>query len=216
MSTGFLDVFKSTLNFPTFDNLAGEHELDEDYWKQDPHDGVYKHACTWFFLGEITHDTSESVVPAFIRKRILTRDRAEKEEIPIFFYPERGSLDYGTLQKGHTICVLLAEQHRFLDLSIGLRIEDLDVITVFPLNLKDLFSLSRTYAERKDTQCWSCGKQPSKGLKKCATCKVAFYCDTKCQRDDWKDRHRRWCKAMPKFLFIARADLSKYDKKYWW
>ena len=50
MSTGFVDIFKSTLNFPTFDNLPGEHELDEDYWKQDPHDGVYKHACTWFFL----------------------------------------------------------------------------------------------------------------------------------------------------------------------
>ena len=212
----FVDIFKNTLNFPAFDDLPCEYDLDEDYWEQDPHDGMYKHACTWLFLGDITHDTSDYPAIFSFRKRVSARDRAGKEEIPIAFYPERGSLDYGTLKKGHTICVLLAEQRQFFDGSTGLRIEDLDVITVVPLKLKDLFSLSRTYAERKDTQCWSCGKQPSKGLKKCATCKVAFYCDTKCQKDDWKDRHRRWCKAMPKFLFIARADLSKYDKKYWW
>ena len=210
----FVDIFKNSLNFPTFNNLPNEHDLDEDYWKEDPHDGVYKHAFTWFFLGEITLDAS--YFPPFLRKRVVARDRAGKEEIPIFFYPERGSLDYAILKKGHTISVLLAEQHHFLDLSTGLRIEDLNVITVFPLKLKELFSLSSTYAERKDTQCWSCGEQPSKGLKKCASCKVAWYCDTKCQKVDWKDRHRKWCKAMPKFLFIANADLSKYDKKYWW
>ena len=43
----FVDIFKNTLNFPAFDDLPCEYDLDEDYYEEDPHDGVYKQARTW-------------------------------------------------------------------------------------------------------------------------------------------------------------------------
>ncbi|KAG4080217.1 hypothetical protein HA402_008288 [Bradysia odoriphaga] len=33
-------------------------------------------------------------------------------------------------------------------------------------------------------------------LKKCGKCKCAYYCDTKCQKNDWR-RHKSFCKTEP-------------------
>lgn len=30
-------------------------------------------------------------------------------------------------------------------------------------------------------------------LKKCSSCKATYYCSTKCQKADWKARHKRFC-----------------------
>lgn len=215
----FVDVFKNTLYFPCFDQLSHEDDLKESYWKEDPNQpDVYKHACTWLFLGEIIND--ECALNSFLRNRVFVRDRAGKDNIAIAFYPELGYFDFRQLKKGHTICVLFAEKHYFLDRTIGLRIERLDNVHVFPLGLNDLFTLSRTYAENNDTKCWSCERSIAQDTKKkCGSCRVAYYCDKNCQTADWRKRHREWCKAMPLFLFIAKGDLSKYDRDtdedYW-
>lgn len=177
---------------------------------------VYKHACTWLFLGEIIDD--ELALISFLRNKVFVRDRSGRDNINISFYPETGYFDFRQLKKGHTICVLFAEQHHFLDQSVGLRIERLDNVHVFPLGLNELFSLSSTYAKCNNTSCWSCGKSAANGMKKkCGSCKVAYYCDKTCQADDWRKCHRKWCKAMTLFLFIAKADLydPNTDEDYW-
>ena len=218
-TTATVDVFKNTLYFPCFDQLCHENDMEESYWKEDPYQpGVYKHACTWLFLGEIIND--ELALISFLRNKVFVQDRAGRDNINVSFYPEHGYFDFRQLKKGNTICVLFAEQHYFLDQTIGLRIERLDNVHVFPLGLDDLFSLSSTYAKCNNTKCWSCEKSASDVMKKkCGSCKVAYYCDKKCQAADWTRRHRLWCKAMPLFLFIAKADLSKYDvntdEDYW-
>lgn len=42
--------------------------------------------------------------------------------------------------------------------------------------------------------CMFCGRIGSDGsqLLRCASCSVAFYCDKKCQKEDWT-RHKKWC-----------------------
>ena len=42
--------------------------------------------------------------------------------------------------------------------------------------------------------CMFCGRIGSDGsqLLRCASCGVAFYCDKKCQKEDWT-RHKKWC-----------------------
>ncbi|KAF7954530.1 hypothetical protein EAE96_005650 [Botrytis aclada] len=32
-------------------------------------------------------------------------------------------------------------------------------------------------------------------LKNCTKCKCTWYCTKNCQKEDWKRRHKQWCKA---------------------
>ena len=208
------DILKNELYFPPFEELTDENGLDERYYKED-HRGVWVRSCTWCFLGEITNDETSQI--AFLRNRVVVKDRRDRS-VSIFFYPECGSFDYRTLKKGHTICVMVAERHYFLDLTVGLRIEDLDRVKMIPCALDDLFAISTFYSQNYKA-CWTCKKKtPDDGeaavavnLKKCATCHIAQYCGKECQVKDWKERHRRWCKALPEFLKLTKIliDWSK-------
>ena len=223
------DILQNTHHFPSFANLPEENDLDLDYWKES---GFHRFvpACTWFFMAEITYD--ELALVPFLRNRVLVRDRDGKDDIPISFYPEDGYFNFRSLKKGHTVFVIQAEKHHFLDMTIGLRIEDLSSIFVVPCDMKELLSLSAIYHERKDTQCWSCkkkrkvkekdnttsstppgasGSSVQVQLLKCAACRVARYCGKECQIKDWKACHRKHCKVMPYFLRLTRIDYSKYD-----
>jgi len=45
--------------------------------------------------------------------------------------------------------------------------------------------------QAEDKACWSCGKtNPSK---RCNQCKEAYYCNQRCQKTDWEQRHKRLC-----------------------
>jgi hypothetical protein len=41
--------------------------------------------------------------------------------------------------------------------------------------------------------CWACGSEQSKSYSQCSVCKIACYCDEKCQLAHWK-KHKPWCK----------------------
>ncbi len=218
-SSDVKDILKNKLYFPSFRNLGDENDLDDRYWKEDYHTGVWVQACTWCFLAEITNDETSQI--PFLRNRVFVRDHSGRDNIPISFYPERGLFDFKTLRKGHTICALLAEQHYFLDMTIGLRVEGLDTVKVIPCGLDDLFALSTFYSECKNA-CWACGKKATADtseasataadLKKCSACHTAQYCCKDCQVKDWKERHRRWCKAMPEFLKLTKIDYTTYNE----
>ena len=173
--------------------------------------GNYVRSRTWCFVGEILQDIS------LWRRSLLIKDRAGYK-IPIHFYPETGSFDYTTLKEGRTVAILLAETHRFLDLSIGIRLENLDTIKVVKCNLDDLFEMSKCYAKRGEKQCWNeeCEEEKyhAESLMKCSSCKLAFYCDKKCQSVDWKERHCRWCKALPMFMKMASLDYTKVYSRW--
>jgi hypothetical protein len=222
------NFLQNTFHFPSFRDLPHENNLDERYWQCDL-SGVYVPACTWFFMAEITND--ECSQSAFLRNQVRVTDRAGQRDIPIYFYPEGGSFDYKLLKKGSTILVANGQKHDFLDLSIGLRIEELDTVSVAPCSMDQLLALSKTYHANKETKCWLCGKegesngssqmtgaQSSSGaggaeeLKKCGACRVAHYCSRECQEKHWKEGgHKRTCKAMPVFTKLTKINYSIYD-----
>ena len=211
------DIMKNLRYFPSFDDLGDENDLDDRYWmEKNPKTRLWAQACTWCFLGEITNDETSQM--PFWRNRVLVRDRNGKDNIPVSFYPDRGfPFNYRTLKKGHTLCVMLAEQHYFLDTTIGLRIESLDLVKVIPCSLEDLFAISAVHS-RCLNACWACGKtadgdgEAAMDLKRCAACHTAKYCCKQCQITDWKERHRRWCKAMPEFNRLVKIDYSIYNE----
>ena len=216
------DFLQNTFYFPSFQDLPHENDIPEGYWKCG-RDGAYVPACTWFFMAEITNaDYSQQ---PFLRNRVLVKDRASRD-VPIYFYPECGFFDFKLLKKGHTVLVMRAQRHDFLDLSTGLRIEDLSTVQVAKCSMEDLLTLSKAYHDNKDNKCWSCGKEgegeeaASDGatagscggeLKKCAACKTARYCSKECQTTHWMETHKRTCKAMPLFMKLAAIDLSKFN-----
>ena len=220
------DFLQNTLHFPSFGDLPHENDVDEDYWKQNL-SGVYVPACTWFFMAEITEDEYAQI--PFLRNQVVVTDRAGQRGVPIYFYPQSGSFDFKLLKKGSTILVVNGQKHNFLDLSIGLRIEDLDSVSVAPCSMDALLNLSTIYHASKDTKCWLCGIGGGKSksslttgasngcsgqeeLKKCGACRVARYCSKECQARHWKEGgHKRTCKALPVFIKLTNVDYSRYD-----
>uniref|UniRef100_A0A1X7U948 MYND-type domain-containing protein n=1 Tax=Amphimedon queenslandica TaxID=400682 RepID=A0A1X7U948_AMPQE len=197
------DLLSQKLFAPPFSGLPYDNDVDEIYYTPN-YFGVHSPCRNWVFLGEITN-ANYSLSP-FLRNRVIVTDRSGRKNIPLFFYPESGVFDFHTLKVGHTIAILFAEQHYFMDGSIGIRIESLDYVKVIPCGLNELAELSKQYSSSKDT-CWGCG-QESKSLKKCGACKNAWYCNETCQRQDWGKGHKKACKAMADFLFLHSLGFS--------
>ena len=170
----------------------------------------------WLFMAEITNGVHSHISGQLCRGQVLVCDRTGKGNIPVYFHPTSGKqvLDF-TASKGHTLFVMQAKKRYFQDgTAPGIIIEELATIMVVPCAMQDLLALSALYYERKNEKCWSCGKNKqeeqisvaNKGgsdsvkLLRCGVCQVAYYCDRKCQTIDWKERHRRWCKVMPKYM----------------
>ena len=149
------DFLKSRFHFPSFRNLPHENDIPDGYFVPD-YRGVYVIACVWFFMGEIVNDEFSQI--SFLRNKVYVKDR-EGSQCPIYFYPERGYFDFKSLKKGCTILVTNGQQHNFLDLSVGLRIENLATVGVAPCEMSHLLKLSDSYYTRKDASCWCCGKQ---------------------------------------------------------
>ena len=219
------DFLQNTFHFPSFKNLPHENGLEYGYWMPD-HLGVYNPSCIWFFMAEITNDETSQIHA--LRNRILVRDR-DGGGCPVLFYPDPEDLedfDFKTLKKGSTILVTNGQKHDFMDLSVGLRIEDLDKVSVVPCCMSDLLQLSSVH-HTKDAKCWSCGVQDisitasgsnssgadGKALKKCSACKMVRYCSKDCQKKDWIDIHKRTCKAVPIFQKLTLIDFMKCDDR---
>ena len=149
------DFLKSLFHFPSFRNLPHENDIPDEYFVPD-YRGVYVIACVWFFMGEIVNDEFSQI--SFLRNKVYVKDR-EGSQCPISFYPERGYFNFKSLKKGCTILVTNGQQHNFLDMSVGLRVEDLATVAVAPCEMSHLLKLSDSYHTRKDASCWCCGKQ---------------------------------------------------------
>ncbi len=217
------DFLQNIFHFPSFRDLPSEHMFDDSYWKINKQ-GYLAPACTWFFMAEIINDDVAQI--SFLRNKVDVRDR-EGCVCPISFYPESlGGFDFQTLKNGSTILVTNGQRHNFLDGSIGLRCEYLEHVSVIPSTISDLFQLSNIYHAKKDTRCWSCAKLPASSsrdstglafsgseLKKCASCKMARYCTKECQTKDWREGHKRVCKAMPLFERLTRVDFRTFDDR---
>ncbi|KAK1948858.1 hypothetical protein LY78DRAFT_708488 [Colletotrichum sublineola] len=127
---GFVAGFDNTETFPFFDKLDSDQGLAGTRFYDEPDDH-------WCLLAEICS------VERFLRVRLVARD-CEGRSFVIAFYPDAaraGDIDTARLQPGHTVAILYANQHFFLDGTDGVRVENLSACRVFPVGLGALFRI---------------------------------------------------------------------------
>ncbi|KAF2137797.1 uncharacterized protein K452DRAFT_98503 [Aplosporella prunicola CBS 121167] len=187
----FADL-RNDLFFPDFSSCPDENDISLDFYtSSDGFRWIPKHH--WCLLGEIVD------VTYFLRLRLLVRDRSGLE-VPVAFYPDAQDplLDYGSFRKGHTLAILYAHQHGFLDLSVGIRQETMSAVRVIPFPLHRLLALSdtlqtRSEASKNSPACHTCQKE-SNDLLKCSRCGITWYCNKTCQQAGWRERgHKDEC-----------------------
>jgi len=150
--------FRDNRIFPMFASLPEDYSIDLTFYNII--DGLNfiprKH---WCFLAEIVE------IQLFLRLRLTVRDKAGVM-VPIAFYTEGRGLEFALsqLRPGHTIAILYAHQHGFLDLTTGIRQEECCEVKILPLALAELLQLNdrvRQYStelEGKRT-CHGCNKK---------------------------------------------------------
>jgi hypothetical protein len=109
--------------FPTFGSCPDENGLNLEYFGSE--DGfLYRPRRHWCLLAEITD------VVFFLRLRLWARDKAGNE-FPVHFYiDDNEQVDPRLFRVGNTIAVLYAQQHFFLDMTVGLRLESMKIVQV--------------------------------------------------------------------------------------
>ncbi|KAK6336449.1 hypothetical protein TWF696_002002 [Orbilia brochopaga] len=187
--------FRNETTFPAFEDLPGDNDISLDYW--DTVEGFSYHPRRhWCFLSEIVD------VQSLIRLQFFVKDKNGRE-VPIFFYTDgRGSeLDPARIRPGFTVAVLYAEQHGFLDFSVGIRHENPTSMKIFPVSLDKLLVLSdkiQKYAAEVNgvRTCQGCDRKAA-SLQRCARCGLFWYCNKDCQVAGWSQKgHKADCKLL--------------------
>jgi len=191
----------------------------------DREDGVYGPLRHWCYLGEIT----ERVV--FTRLCLTVKDKKgdkvivsfylDSDKPGIFNFPVHRNVPEPLTNRGNTIAILYAQQHNFLDGSIGFRIEDAEKVQFFPCTLGRLLALGDrilSSATQPDgvPACYRC-KTTAGARQRCSGCRVSWYCNKDCQEGDWSDGgHRKDCKLLNQVATLMRQDWEHFyrDKFY--
>ncbi|RKL36506.1 hypothetical protein BFJ70_g7436 [Fusarium oxysporum] len=152
-------------HFPAFDDLAWDNDLNTNYYRE-PENGFWEPRKHW--------------------------DR-DGLEIPVAIYTEARGVEISpsNLQVGKTVVIFYAVKHLFMDMTIGIRHEDLEYLKIFPISLDDMIQLSdiiQTHATLTGEMrtCHGCNKKSAK-LMKCAKCGFFWYCSQNCQLRGWKE-----------------------------
>jgi hypothetical protein len=112
--------------FPPFGDLPHEDDLILDHEYYAAVDGFRLPQKHWCFLAEITDIIS-------LGRVVLTvRDMRGQEELRVAFYTDdRGrDIPLSRLERRHTVAIMYANQHDFLDMSHGIRQEEMRTIKV--------------------------------------------------------------------------------------
>ena len=197
---------RNSAHFPRFIDLPNDRAINHNYYFLGP-TGQYQPVRHWCFLGEITND--EFADDEFSRNCIKLKDVSDSDGIPVFFYGVDGTLDFSELQVGITFCLRYAQSH-FLDSQFGIRCEHLDEVLLIPANLPTLLEISDFNPADRGNRCWSCDSEAPE-LLKCSRCKLAHYCGKSCQGSDWTLRHKRWCRALPKYMDLVGINYNKWE-----
>ncbi|KAH7205909.1 hypothetical protein DER44DRAFT_317826 [Fusarium oxysporum] len=176
-------------HFPAFEDLAWDNHLDPHYYREREN-GFWEPHKHWVFIGEID-----------LRVKLTVKDR-DGLEIPVAIYTEARGVEIGpsNLQVGNTVAIFYAVKHLFMDMTIGIRHEDLQYLKIFPISLDNMMQLIdrvETHATLTDGMrtCHACSK--SAKLMKCAKCGFFWYCSQNCQLRGWNEKgHKADCKML--------------------
>lgn len=187
--------------FPSFADLTELNDPSTNYytgWDE----GLLVRSREWALLGEVT-DTQH-----FMRPRFVLETRLE-EKLALAFYPESPPVpgfDVSNVKVGHTFALLGAEKKIFMDMTEGVRMENLETCWAFKASLTDvmneadkLLAAADAKAQNKPANCFACEK-PSTSC--CGKCKMACYCSRECQVKAWS-KHKKLCQDSAKLLSLA-------------
>lgn len=149
------------------------------------------YSCTpklnWCFLAEMEGPFHFSRPSSILKTRYGESTRVvfyhDNYEVPFTF-------SFNDLQKGYTIAILYGEWKTFMDMTDGIRQEDLDSVYVFKMSLKNLLKESKLHLKQC---CFVCGETDK--LSRCSKCQFAFYCGKDCQKSHW-NTHKHVCRDM--------------------
>ncbi|KAG1816482.1 uncharacterized protein BJ212DRAFT_1271715 [Suillus subaureus] len=190
-------LLRNSFNFPTFSGLPDEpeNEIDLRYYDNGPFG--FKPGQHWCFLGEIV----ESI--GLVRVLLRVKDKDGQVVTVGLYTDDRGQALAPQIKEGHTVAVLYGEQHGFLDMSVGIRVEDTSNIKIIPCSLEQLLKASDDVATLRKGQprrCGSCGKEENASdnthLRLCSRCRHTPYCGEDCQKKAWAAGHKANCKAL--------------------
>jgi hypothetical protein len=131
-------VFTNRQLFPSIVNLPDEDYPHRQYYRSTIFGSKFVPIRPWYFLGEITN--ARNAQNSWLRYRILVTDIDGNQGINIDSYTKDPPFDYSTIKQGHTICVRFGARHRFLDGTMGVRVEQFKKVYVFPVPLGILMS----------------------------------------------------------------------------
>ncbi|KAK0624286.1 hypothetical protein B0T14DRAFT_565569 [Immersiella caudata] len=182
---------RNEATFPPFTKLPEEYGIDLSFHESSgPFE--YQPSRHWCFLAEI------SEVEIFIRLRLIVRDK-QGAVVPVAFYTDdRGEEFVYQARKGFTVMILYADQHFFLDMTTGIRLEEESLCKIVPASLNELLSLSDKVGRYSTWQtggrtCHGCDEKRV-DLQKCARCGMFWYCNKSCQTTGWQSKgHKRDC-----------------------
>lgn len=166
-------LLRNDINFPTFDDLPNEHEVDLNYY--DETSVGFEASQHWCFLGEIVDFIG------FGRIVLHVKDKVGRVIVIALYTDDNGRGIVPQIKKGYTVAVLYGEQHYFLDMSVGIRVEEASNIKIIPCSLDRLLKASDEVAARKGQprRCGSCGEgstSENMQLRLCSRCREVSYC----------------------------------------
>ncbi|KAM4057247.1 MYND finger domain-containing protein [Hirsutella rhossiliensis] len=176
--------------FPVFKNLPHDLDLDDDYY-----DTTGRPIIHWCFLGQVVQ------IDDITRLRLVVKDKTGQVVVVAFYTGRDHHPHHPQLRVGSTIAILYAQQHIFLDSSVGIRLETAENLKVIPMGLDELLELSdkmQDYAIEDNgvKKCQGCDRRAA-SLRNCAKCVHFSYCDKDCQTVAWNDKgHKADCKVL--------------------
>ncbi|KAM0322586.1 hypothetical protein ACHAQA_009434 [Verticillium albo-atrum] len=205
---------RSSAFFPTFDELPCFDGCASEAQRIAKKLAVRAH---WMLLGEV-------VEPKFTSHcthvKMVLRDKAGTQ-FPLTYYVEIAAqgLVPKQLQRGWTVVVMYAEQHKLKSKEMGVVVNKPRFFKIFPVGLDDLLLLNdkvQKYAVQTENglkTCQGCGKE-SASLRKCSRCQFFDYCDGACQLIGWNDKgHKADCKLLKDSDMhgLFRTNWAAYD-----
>lgn len=183
-------ALNDTRRFPCFEMLP-EKNAPLNFWPP-------RH---WCLMAEIEH------VRVSIRYRLFLRDfKGEEFMLHVHITDPVSTMRREDIKEGHTVAVICAEKHFFLDMTVGIRQDLADTIYVFRCGHKQLVKESvKLMAANK--ACFACGSEDAKQW--CLRCKCSVYCNKECQLKHWKSCHKQLCTQMLVLKNLLTTDFSR-------
>ncbi|KAL6305941.1 hypothetical protein BKA93DRAFT_188753 [Sparassis latifolia] len=103
----------------------------------------------------------------------------------------------GAVKKGFTVAHLHANQHYFMDMTVGFRVEEPSNVKIIPCSMDKLLTANDKIHQPPPATCsgWARWCQKTENLARCSTCHKAQFCSKDHQAAAWKDEHRTESKA---------------------